>query len=215
MNLAHARVYLGVIRAEEQRRSELLDRVDPNVGYDQWLFADAPFIGELCLVFLVALRHHVERQLLHFAARAADQGQPISRGQYEARVDELENMKPSKLRSTIEARLAVSGRLHYRAVEALRLLANAYKHNARKEPPSGLLAHLGLNTALTYAELPESHELRKGLAGIVGLPDDAGHCQIAAGFVERVEAFLEDVQVHGRLSNVIMGRVVSLTDFAH
>jgi hypothetical protein len=214
MNLKHARAYLAVIRAEEQRRSDALDREDPNFAYDEWLFTDGPFIGELCLIFLVAIRHHIERQLLHFAACAADNGRRINRAQYRTRVDELQRMPNAKRWSEVEKRLSVHSCSHDRAIEALRLLANAYKHDPRKQPAVELLTHLGLNCTLTYADLSESGELQKGLARIVGLADNAGHCEIAERFVERVEAFLADVQTRTKLSIVNWGRV-SNTDFAH
>jgi hypothetical protein len=233
VNLPHARAYLGVIKAEERRRSERLDREDPNIAYDQWLFTDAPFIGDLCLVFLVALWHHVERQLLHFAACAADQGEPLAerltRDEYQERVKKLlkDEKRPwlgLKWR-VIEKRLGLPLRLHFDgktgyererlcAMEALRSLANAYKHDPSRKPSGLLLDCLDLDKALTYAEMSESHELQRGLARILALSDDASHCEIAEGYVGHVEAFLQDVQNHCKLST-IKGMRVSTVDGAH
>ena len=64
MDLAEAKAYLSVIKAEERRRAILRRDEEPDIAYDQRLFTDAPFISELCLVFLVSARHHVERGLL-------------------------------------------------------------------------------------------------------------------------------------------------------
>jgi glutathione S-transferase len=135
VNLPHARAYLSVIKAEERRRSERLDREDPNIAHDQWLFTDAPFIGDLCLVFLVALWHHVERRLLHFAACAADHGERLTRAQYEKRLEELGNIKDRKKRwAEIEKRLTISSRLFYSAMNALKFLANNSKHDPSPKP---------------------------------------------------------------------------------
>lgn len=214
MDLADAKGYLSVIKAEERRRATLLRDEDPDFAYDQWLFTDAPFISELCLVFLVSLRHHVERRLLHFAACAADAGQPIKRADYEERVEELLYLRADKRWKEIEKRLDVAHCAHYATVEALRLLANAYKHDPKKQPNKELLTHLGLDLTLTYAQLPESKELQKALALIVGLAGDAEYCDITERFVERVQEFLNDLQARNALSRVNWGKV-SLTDFAH
>lgn len=210
-NLRQARAFLAVIRAEEQRRSDLLDQEH---SYDQWWLVDGPFIGELYLVLLTAVRHHIERRLLHFAACAADNGQKIDRAQYLARIDELRKMKKAKERSEIEKRLSLRSSSHHRAIEALRLLANAYKHDPRKQPTDELITHLGLDPTLTYAELSESGELQKGLARIVGLTGNVGHSVIAERFVEHVEGFLNDVQTGNKLSIVKGGKVLFI-DFAH
>jgi hypothetical protein len=58
---------IAVIRAEQQRRASLLTDEDPNFAYDHWLFKDEPFVNELCLMLLVTLRHHVERELVRLA----------------------------------------------------------------------------------------------------------------------------------------------------
>jgi hypothetical protein len=56
------------------------------MAYDQWLFTDEPFVNEMCLMVLVALRHQVERRLVFIAARV-DTGQlSISRKQYQQNV---------------------------------------------------------------------------------------------------------------------------------
>ena len=131
MYLTDAKAYLDVIKDAEQRRAKLLPD-DPDAAYDQWLFHDAPFINELCIVFLVALRHHVEHRLTFFAACAADGGKPISRTEFSDRMKQLS--KPKAKWDAIEKRLHPDQCVHYQVIEALQHLANAYKHNANLEP---------------------------------------------------------------------------------
>ena len=83
-----------------------------------------------------------------------------------------------------------------------------------QQPDKELIVFLGLDPKLTYATLPESGELQKGLALRVGLPEKAGYAEITERFVEHAEEFLKDVQSRNLLSKVNWGRV-SLIDFAH
>lgn len=71
MNVTVARDVIGVIRAEMKRRSPrgLNDSHEAiEAAYDQWVFSDEPFLNELCLLLLTALRHQVERELIKIAA---------------------------------------------------------------------------------------------------------------------------------------------------
>jgi hypothetical protein len=137
MELTDARAYLDVIKAEEQRRAQLLPD-HPDAAYDRWFFYDAPFINELCIVFLVALRHHIERRLIFLAACAADGGRPITKEEFLARVKELSNLKASARWDEISGRLTPDRCAHYHVIEALRHLANAYKHDPSLEPDDRL-----------------------------------------------------------------------------
>jgi hypothetical protein len=213
MELADAKAYLDVIKAEEQRRVGLLPD-HPDAAYDQWLFHDEPFINELCIVFLVALRHHIERRLMILAACAADGGRPLSKQEFSARKKQLSDLKFDKKWDEVDKRLGPEHCAHYRVIEALRLLANAYKHEPNMEPDGRLLAHLHRDPSLRYAPMPESGDLQKGLGIIVGLPADASYSQIATAFVERVQEFLDDVTARNTISPVKWGRA-SLLDFAH
>jgi len=214
MYLTDAKAYLDVIKDAEQRRAKLLPD-DPDAAYDQWLFHDAPFINELCIVFLVALRHHVEHRLTFFAACAADGGKPISRTEFSDRMKQLS--KPKAKWDAIEKRLHPDQCVHYQVIEALQHLANAYKHNANLEPDHRLLKHLGLppnrtyapneRGALTYAPIPESEVLQNALAAIVGLPANSPYSQIATVFVERTQGFLDDLEARNTISRVKGGRV--------
>jgi hypothetical protein len=205
---------IGVIKAEQRRRASLLTDEEPNVADDQWLFTDMPFVNELCLMLLVTLRHQVERELVRLAASAADDGKEINGWQYREKVRELrEQMRNRKGWETIGSKLKLKSCAEYASMEALRLLANSYKHNPFLEPDESLLKWLKLKTGVDYAQLPESHSLQEGLAVLVGLGKDATYCDTAERFVDKASAFLADAR---KLTNVsrVKREPMSLTDFA-
>ena len=84
----------------------------------------------------------------------------------------------------------------------------------RLQPDIELVRHLRLDEKLVYAPIPESFELKNGLARIVGLPEDSRLSEITEMFNAHAGEFLKDVQVKNVLSPVNWGRV-SLTEFAH
>ena len=51
----------------------------------------------VAIVFLVALRHHIERRLTLFAACAADAGRPIARQEFSARMKELPDLVGARI----------------------------------------------------------------------------------------------------------------------
>jgi hypothetical protein len=215
MDLRIGKSVIAVIKQEQGRRDDLLHD-DPTIAHDQWLFTDEPFINELCLMFLVALRHQVERQLVHLAARAGDSGSDLTRKEYDLR---LQNLRRGKTGVTnwddVERLLQPKVCIQYQSIEALRLLANAYKHDPNAQPSTELLNHLGLPTTVNYADLPESGALREGLAVCVGLNKGADYCEIAERFVDCVEVFLNDVQRRVPLSRIEWAVISnSLDDFA-
>ena len=212
MDTRLAKNIVKLIRGEQQRRASLLEDMHPEVAYDHWLFTDLPFVAELCLMLLVTMRHQVERELISFAARAADDGREIGPQQYQERVKEL-RQSGGKGWKTIYARLKLKSCEGERQIEALRLLANSYKHDPSKTPDEDLLRLLNLETGVTYASLPESDGLREGLALFIGLENDADYCDIAETFITIVGRFIEDVQKKTQLSRVRWG-AASLTDFA-
>ena len=55
---------VATVRAERRRRKQPLTGEDDDSPHDRWLFVDEPFVNELCLVLLVALRHELERELV-------------------------------------------------------------------------------------------------------------------------------------------------------
>jgi len=213
-----ARFFKGVIAVitdEQERRALLLSDEDPNLVDDQWLFRDLPFVNELCLMLLVALRHQVERELVGLAARASDDGKQITGQQYWARVrDVREQLRRRDGWKDMNAKLSLESCGGYESMEALRLLANSWKHDPSMGPDQKLLRLLKLKPEDTYAQLPESLALQKGLAVFVGLNNDATYCDIAGRLVDIADGFLVEVQNRNRLSAVKRGPI-PLNTFAH
>jgi hypothetical protein len=216
MDLTDAKAFITLVAAEYKRRADLLPEDDDGTGYayDQWMFTDLPFLHDLCILYLVAVRHHIERRLLFFATCATGHGNKIKRADFERAQRSLLALPQGKRWKEIARRLKPTQCARYSSVEALRLLANSYKHDPRLQPDMDLVRHLGLDEKLIYAPLPESFELKRGLARIVGLPDDSRFAEITQKFVEHADEFLKDVQAKNVLSPVNWGRV-SLTEFAH
>lgn len=212
MDTSDATAFVNLVTAEMERRRKLLPEDDDGTAYayDRWMFTDLPFLHDLCLLYLVALRHHIERRLFFFAVCATRAGKPIKKATFYRRQRELKK----KGWKEIARRLKPDGAVHYASVEGLRLLANSYKHDPRKEPGKDLIKYLKLNQRLTYAEIPESGELQKGLSRLVGLPDAAGYAEITERFGEHADAFLKDIETRNKLSKVKWG-MVSLIKFAH
>jgi hypothetical protein len=163
-------------------------------------------------MLLVALWHQVERDLVGFAARAADNGNEIDGQLYQKRVKELQALTLSKRLKTVHARLKPELCNWYKALEALRLLANCYKHDPMKQPSEALLELLNLETGVSYAPLPESDALQEGLALFISLEKGADYCDIAETFLDVIDLFLADVKRKNQISQVKWGGA-SLTDF--
>jgi hypothetical protein len=210
---------IAVIKAEQLRREEQLDNVDPSYQNDQWLFTDVPFVNELYLMIVVALRHQVERELVKIAARIGYGGKEISGQDY---VDSVQNERRRLLLrkkdgggwEQLAKRLKLQQCAGYEHMEVLRLLANAYKHDPWMEPSKELLKRLNLKTDVKYAPLPGGTKLQQGLAQYVGLGKDAPCCDTAARFVDVASEFLETVKEQTALSPIKWGRV-SLNDSLH
>jgi hypothetical protein len=196
---------IAVIRAEQQRRASLLTDEEPDFAHDQWLFTDAPFVNELCLMLLVTLRHQVERDLVGLAARAADGGKEISGQHYQEKVREERAQLRKQGWRPINARLNLEACERYNSIEALGYLANSYKHDPSMEPDEKLLKLLKLETGVNYAPLPESHSLQEGLAAFIGLGKDAAYCDIAERFVDIASGFIAEVQSRTNVSAVKWG----------
>jgi hypothetical protein len=194
---------ISIIRAEQQRRVSLLAEEDPNFAYDRWLSTDEPLVNELCLMVLVTLSHQVERELVRLSAQKAEDGEEISRQQYQEKVrQERELLRRHGGRDRIIERLNLKLCRDFASTEVLRFLANSYKHDPSTEPDKVLLELLKLETRVNYAPLPESHSLQKGLAAFIGLGEDADYCGILERFVEIVSGFLADVRSQTRVSPV-------------
>lgn len=195
---------IAVVRDEQQRRSSLLTDEEPDFAYDEWLFTDAPFVNELCLVLLVALWHEVERELVKLAAQAGHDGKEISGKEYEEEVQKLRKGKGWDW-TTINDSLKLKSCGQYKPVEALRFLANSYKHDPWNEPDVKLLQLLKLETGAKYAALPESPGLQEGLAAFMGLGKEAAYCDIVEGFLDVASGFIAEIRSHTKVSAVRRG----------
>ncbi len=211
---------ISVIRTEQIRRMSLLQDEDTNFLYDQWSFSDGPFINELCLMFLVTLRHQIEREVVRIAARSNENRIEISGKQYQENIRRLRkiNQRGKNIGwdwKEISKRLNLETYENYKFIEALRLLSNLYKHEPSMEPDDGLLKLLGLEIGVSYASLPESGELQKGFAKFVGLESDANYCDIAERFVDISNTFLSNVKNRTKLTEIKWGAAsLNPDDFA-
>jgi hypothetical protein len=201
-----AKATIDVIRRErKRRRSRLPDH--PDAAYDQWLFWDTPFVNELCLLVLVAIHHQVERELIRMAAQKTDEGKPLSRAEYQEHL-RLEHAKWKSDRKSVIKKLKLdSFPVWNRDLEALRQLANSYKHTASRRPDDKLLNLLQLDLKRNYAPLAESDGIREGLAVYLKLKKDADYCAIASKLLLRADRFLTAVKQQPGLSKVNWGRV--------
>jgi hypothetical protein len=207
---------ISITKAEERRRADELQvramDIPPeyraNYEYDEWLFVEAPFVHELCLMVLVAVRHEVERELVRIAAQVGER--EITVEEYRAN---LQREQMALLRKdgwqNLRDKLKLESDHTYECMEALRLLANSYKHSPFLEPKKELLKLLNLKTDVKYASLPESDGLREGLGCFIGLGKDAAFSDIAERFVDEAISFIDAVRRSTALSP-IKSRPVSL-----
>jgi hypothetical protein len=215
-----SRDMISVIRTEKERRNSILKGLDQNIEYDQWLFTDAPFICELCLMFLVTLRNQIERELVGLAARADAGANEISGREYKEKVTQLRktNSRGESIGwnwDEIDRRLKFKSCDKYKFIEALRLLSNLYKHDTSMMPDEKLLKLLQLPTGVNYASLSESDALQEGFANFLGLGNDADYCDIADRFVDLASDFLAIVKSQTTLCEVKWGAVsLNPNDFA-
>lgn len=190
---------IAVVRKEEERRL-LLTGENLDAEYDRWLDTDEPFVNELYLIVLVALRHQVERELVGLAARASNEAREISRKEYEKELLDLKTRKGKGWNwDTIEARLSFKSWKEYSSWQLLKRLADSYNHDPSREPDSELLNSLELKTGFDYARLQESPAVRERLAISVKLERGAGYCDIAARFVDIASEFLADGQARTKV----------------
>jgi hypothetical protein len=192
----------AVIRTEQRRRAALLKDEDPDFAYDQWLFNDEPLLNELCLMFLVTLRHQIERELVWLAALAADGGKEIDEEKYKEREEELRAGTINWNWKRIEGRLKFKACAEYQPMEVLRLLSNSYKHDLSVDATEELRTLLRLDTRFNYATLPESGAVREAIAVCVGLGKDSGYWDIAERYVDLASSFLADIQSRTQLSQI-------------
>jgi len=203
---------ITVIRTEQKRRTSLLQNADPDFAYDNWLFTDGPFLNELCLIFMVALRHQIERDLVGLAARANETKNEISGKQYQENITKVRRTNNAGKNTgwdwkEIYKRLDLKNCDNYIFVEALSLLSNSYKHEHSMEPNDELLSLLRLGIGVNYASLPESDALREGFAKFIGIKEDSDFCDIAEQFIDISKNFLINVESRANLCKVKWGPV--------
>ena len=215
MDTKVAKATIDVIRRERKRRRSRLPN-HPDAAYAQWLFWDSPFVNELCLLVLVAIHHQVERELIRVAAQKTDDGKPLSRAEYQEHL-RIERAKWRSDRKSVIKRLKLDSFPEWdRDLEALRQLANGYKHTPSRRPDDTLLKLLQLDLKRHYAPLPESDSIREGLAVYLKLKKNADYCAIASKLLRRADKFLTAVKRQPGLSKVNWGRVsFHPEDFEH
>lgn len=203
---------MATIAAERERRIKSLP-TDVYAALTNWSEVDDPFIAELVLLMLVAVFHQVERELVWLAAGTSNGGSPIEFDKYQQRAGEQrERWRNGKTRRKFIREFRLDSLEEWRTIEALRLLANCYKHDPGTKPSQELLRRLGMpltpNEPLvtSYAALPESENFREGLAQWVGVDRQAHYCQIADRLLDRVDLFLADAR-RAMPRNVRPGRV--------
>src|SRR5882724_2801143 len=148
MNSQIAKEIISVVRAERKRLADqltTLDKEDHETAWEQWLFTAEPFINDMCLMVLVAVRHQVERELVLLAARA-NAGTTISGKQYQQNVVLQRGLLRKRdgwkqLSATLNLVLFTEWTT---SMETLRLLANCLKHEPTQGPDKELLEHLNL-----------------------------------------------------------------------
>src|SRR5262245_1013216 len=131
---------IRVIRAERDRRIKALSAVDPDYANDQWRDVDEPFISELCLLVLVALRHHLERRLIRLAARVTDDQHPMGRAELAKRVAAQRKAGWKDIIKKLS--LTAFPEFTSGSLKTLQLLANDYKHDPGQDPSDELLNRL-------------------------------------------------------------------------
>jgi hypothetical protein len=94
-----------------------------------------------------------------------------------------------------------------RECEALRQIANNYKHTPGGRPDENLLKLLELDLDLNYAPIVESDAIRQCLALFLRMKKSAEYPAISKRLLERVDAFLTAVKGQPGLMKVHWGRV--------
>ncbi len=201
MDTKIAKETLKVIR--EERKGQLAKLPDhQDAAYDQWLFYVEPFVNDLCLMLLVAIRHQVERELLSLAARVTNDGKTITTERYRERVQEIRSLKKGCW-PEISKTLGLPSFPDWNgSMKTLQLLANCYKHEPSQGPEKKLLKHLGLDQTREYAPLPESGCFREGLALYLKLDKNTDYCDIAEELLKQADGFLASVQQQPNIRKV-------------
>jgi hypothetical protein len=184
---------IRLIKAEQSRReAELPEEDEDGSVYAQWAHVDLPFVNELYLMLLVAIRHQVEKELYKLAASASNDGKDLTSAEFQAELKKLKDQRKGAWK-TIEERLKLKLYEQWKCLGALREMSNCYKHEPYSRPSKELLKLLRLETGVNYAELSQSRRLQEGLAVFIGLHKDAGYSDITERFLDLADRFLKEV----------------------
>jgi hypothetical protein len=197
---------IALIRRERRRRLDELP--DHEWAYDEWQSHHEPFVNDLCLMLLVAMRHEVERELVKLAAKVTGHGRPLRGDEYAQRVlaQRASLVTRGKGWKSLIATLKLKSFPEWdSSMETLRLVSNSYKHAPTGRPDVELLKHLHLDRRRKYAPLSESDAVRKRLAKSLRLRKSVDYCDIAEELLKRAAQFLKDVASQPSLSPVKYG----------
>lgn len=219
MNTDLARRMLALARQERDRRAE---NASQSPGYaEDWLLVDEPFVNEICLVVLVAVYHQIERELVLLGARIAPGRDVISHADYEANVQRIKAAvrdRPTNGWQDLTRCLDLTNRPEWKSLQALRLIANGYKHDPFGGISGELLDHLGLSPTIsespriTYAGIADSLEFRERLAIYLGLAARSDYADIGEAFLSRAERFIGSIAELPQICRITSSRV-STTEF--
>jgi hypothetical protein len=211
-----ARMAKEVIRIIRTERNERLERVNTKDDDYYYQIMEEPFINDLCLMLLVAIRHEIERKLTIFIAKKTSERKGHGHSRYEfGKWVEKERKRVIKNNwHSFHAELKLeTGTIKW--LEILRELSNSYKHDVwscsekflgkldteLKELTSELeklypgKKTLDLPKKQLYMAPPESPFIRAALAMSVGLASDADYPTIAETFVNLASDLLSNFEV--------------------
>lgn len=202
---------IKVIKDDQKKRDKQRKRMDPDEGYDQWLFEDQPFLNRFCLMLLVSLRHEIERALTGIAVRTNESVEEISATKYMEKIWESQHKKNKKGQIVpkifdyreMEKILNLKNCIKYKYIEPLRLLSNIFKHGNPMEPDDALLESLKMDNSLNYCEIFESQKFQEGLAKFIGLERDSDFCQIVERYLNIAKDFIKEVADQNELCAIL------------
>jgi hypothetical protein len=179
MNAKLIRSLTQFIRADEESRESVRASMSAEAAHCQAIFRDGPLTNELYLLVLLFMWHEIEKEIVLLAALSGVQNSsPLTRDDYQKEVEHLGSMRYEKRRIEIEKRLPALGTHSWELLDALRLLANSFKHDPFDKPDPRLLKHLRLPENMNYASMAESGAVRFGLAQLLGIGDEAPFSEI-------------------------------------
>lgn len=201
MNTKMAQEVIRIIRVERNERLERLERLErAKTEEDDYYYQiiEEPFINELCLMLLVAIRHEIERELTIFIAKKTSERKGHTHYDFGEWVKEerkrLDGLVREKGWSAFYSELELETGTR-KWLEILRELSNSCKHDAWG-CSKRLIRKLNLPEKQLYMAPAESPSIREALAKSVGLASDADYLTIAETFVNLASALLSNFKVN-------------------